>query len=74
MEVTNSAFIDILADCAIALSLSTYMVEDGGWYASYADAEGVERETEDTAPSERAARILAGVECATLRARQLKRD
>jgi hypothetical protein len=74
LEVTNSRMIDALANCAIALSASAFVVEDGGWYATYTDADGETRETDDTAPTERAARILAGVECAIWRAQQLKRD
>jgi hypothetical protein len=74
MEVTNSAFIDMLADCAIALSDRAFVVEDGGWYATYRGAHCERHETNDTAPTERAARILAGIECVMLHARQLRRD
>jgi hypothetical protein len=68
LDLSNGRMIDALADAASALAHSAFQVEDGGWYARWIDAYGEMQETENTAPTERAARILAGIACAAARA------
>ncbi len=69
LELSNGDFIELLADATASLASRAYRVDDGGWYALWLDADGIEHETEDTAPTERAALILAGCEKISARER-----